>query len=996
MDALINIIADEQGSSRDGVRDNLWGELRYSRRYQNQEGTCPKCKLPPQSRAEPFLQLPVPVPTSGFKHSLASVLSSLFAVNDKQSENIKCSFCCVHDGTGTKCTCLKLPSVEEMSLTKSPANLFLCLCRYSTESKIKTPIEMEEEFKIQDTKYKIHGAILHKGNTVHQGHYIAYVEHGGSWFLHDDDKPAIEVEFSSINRTETYVILAKKIEGAATRKEVDHQFVTPPTKKKKSLTEGDGENCQLCINSTSHHCQSCKRPVCNFHSVIFDENEMHRIHPQCQAKQHKSDSLYESDSEKRISELKDLKSKRSDLEDQELLHLLTAKSNHLKQKKKSKTEEEKKVLKSLSEQISRLKRGKQHYSDEKDRKSQRRQARTPEELSHDRQKEKEGKSRRRQARTPEELSRDRQNAKEGMSRGRGARTPEEVSRDRQKAKEGMNRGRQARTQLKNFKEETKYCAHFVCICCHRMLFKTSVQLCDEKMEENLLSKRKKFLPLERVTTKTKEEQAFICKTCIGYLKKNKMPKMAVANHLSLNPIPKEMELTIIEGCCIAKLIIFQQIRLTPKSRWRRLQDRLISVPVLEDDVINTISQLPRTPEEAGLVAVSFKRKLEYKTSHIKETLINPHKLYRVLAELVKNRNPYYKEFQNYQEFKERCIHEDQDGLRLIFPQEEEFEDILNLSDMSIDDDLLPNIAENVDDPDQFEEEEYRMKDPVKKFQLEGHDRSSAMNNKYPEETFEDETLEAVKIAPAENKLPINLLSHQDWDIRAFPYLHNYDGSNGLHQRRDVRLSLHEYIQQRVLNHDPRFRENFMYLYSCVGAIEKNQIQRNINLSYSRGQVQKGIGSGGVTMKLDDPYVCLEDIKNTPRYWKKEKYVMQAKLENLGAFQVFFTLSCADGRWPEVMGGILAEKGHNIEVRTELCDDGCQPMDVNRVYVQSTTGNMVPLNEFLEKESQESRYDLVRGSVLQVSPCLLFSYKSISKTTGITFSTNYSYSCSLLF
>ena len=443
-----------------------------------------------------------------------------------------------------------------------------------------------------------------------------------------------------------------------------------------------------------------------------------------------------------------------------------------------------------------------------------------------------------------------------------------------------------------------------------------------------------------------------------------MPKMGVANNLSLNPIPKDQELTIMEGLTIAKLIIFQMIRLTPKSRWRRLQDRLISVPVMEEDVINTISQLPRTPQEAGLVAVTFKRKLEYKTSHIKETLINPHKIYKVLSELVNNGNPYYREFQEYQAFKERCIQEDEDGVRLVFPKEEEIEDILNISDLSIEDDVLPDLADLSVDQDQreFEEEEYRTKDSVKKFQLEGHDRSSCLNNKFPEETFEDTTLtDRIQIAPAENKIPINLLAHHDWDIQAFPHLHNYDGSNGLHQKRDVKLTLQEYFQQRILNHDPRFRENHMYLYAAVGAVEKNQIQRNINLSYSRGKVQEGEGS--VTMKLDDPYVCLEDIKNSPRYWKKKKYVMNAKLENLGAFNVFFTLSCADGRWPEVVGGILAEKGYEIEVRTELCRDG---YEVNQVFVRSSDGDMLPLDDFLEKESPDSRHELLRGSVLQAT------------------------------
>ena len=72
--------------------------------------------------------------------------------------------------------------------------------------------------------------------------------------------------------------------------------------------------------------------------------------------------------------------------------------------------------------------------------------------------------------------------------------------------------------------------------------------------------------------------------------------------------------------------------------------------------------------------------------------------------------------------------------------------------------------------------------------------------------------------------------------------------------------------------DDRFRENHMYLYSAVGYIEKERIQRNINLSYSRGKAHEGSGSM-LTLKLDDPYICLEDIPNTPRYWQKEKYIM---------------------------------------------------------------------------------------------------------------------------
>ena len=64
--------------------------------------------------------------------------------------------------------------------------------------------------------------------------------------------------------------------------------------------------------------------------------------------------------------------------------------------------------------------------------------------------------------------------------------------------------------------------------------------------------------------------------------------------------------------------------------------------------------------------------------------------------------------------------------------------------------------------------------------------------------------------------------------------------------------------------------------------------------------------------LDDGYRVLDDIKNTPRYWKKAKHEMIAKLDNLGAFHMFFTLSCADMRWDENFASILQEKGFDIK------------------------------------------------------------------------------------
>ena len=103
--------------------------------------------------------------------------------------------------------------------------------------------------------------------------------------------------------------------------------------------------------------------------------------------------------------------------------------------------------------------------------------------------------------------------------------------------------------------------------------------------------------------------------------------MSAANNLFLTETDKMIEdqnlkLTELEAALIAKSIIFQKIFQLPKSRWTALKDKVINIPINDEDIINTLDQLPRLPKEAGLIGVALKRKQEYKNTH-KHQLINP-------------------------------------------------------------------------------------------------------------------------------------------------------------------------------------------------------------------------------------------------------------------------------------------------------------------------------------------------------------------------------------
>ena len=117
------------------------------------------------------------------------------------------------------------------------------------------------------------------------------------------------------------------------------------------------------------------------------------------------------------------------------------------------------------------------------------------------------------------------------------------------------------------------------------------------------------------------------------------------------------------------------------------------------------------------------------------------------------------------------------------------------------------------------------------------------------------------------------------------------------------------------------------MYAAVAYVEKKQINRNINLAGTRGK-KVSTENGGQSYELEDGYRVLEDIKMTPKYWKKAKYEMIARLDNLGPFQLFFTLSCADMRWDENFAAILLERGYEIDyTQTHTLEDGSKERQI---------------------------------------------------------------------
>ena len=364
----------------------------------------------------------------------------------------------------------------------------------------------------------------------------------------------------------------------------------------------------------------------------------------------------------------------------------------------------------------------------------------------------------------------------------------------------------ARERLKKFRKATRFGPIFVCRCCERKLFEHQVSevniesfraKTDEKYPE-LFSQCITFYS-KSAASKNKpksissfdiDKKNFICRGCKISMGKGKMPKMCASNSLTVDHFPDNLKLTELENNLIAKIIIFQKLHKKPKSRWSGTHDRLVNVPIGDQDILNTVNNLPRTPSEAGIIIVSLKRKLEYKNTHT-EQLINTKKIYKYLHYLKNVGNKFYQFFDNLSEFLQRCKEKDPEGLMLIHPEEDNLaENLVSCIEKQEPEDEIDNETDSETEQEK-EDLEYRTKDPVRKQQFD-YDQSTCMTRRFPEAIPDNDMM---AFAPGEGKVPTNILKEEDWDVKAFPNLHP-TGTNGLHESREIKnLTDQQYFEK---------------------------------------------------------------------------------------------------------------------------------------------------------------------------------------------------------
>ena len=481
-------------------------------------------------------------------------------------------------------------------------------------------------------------------------------------------------------------------------------------------------------------------------------------------------------------------------------------------------------------------------------------------------------------------------------------------------------------RLFNFKQEIKDGPSYVCMSCQRALFIRGVQVLDEQQQVKLQAKcGSEFLKSIFVHNEDAEEEYYIfCHSCLIYIRRKEVPKIHVSNGLSLDKLVPELDLTELEKQLIAKSIVFMKIKKLPKNFQSGIVDRVINVPLSDEDITKVVTSLPRPPDEAGIIAVRLKRKMNLRQAHLEE-FIRPHYVLRALRKLKELGNIHYKDIVINDKF-------------MSSPEQMEVNE--QEEEMDVDSESEPD--SDCDD----------VLDAVKKCQSKQDSHTCLVPINPDEDIVMNETNETLykklkesgkshEIAPGENKRPTYWCREEDFEVKAWPTLFP-TGEYGLNHPRKVKISAQQYFNQRLLNIDPRCPKDMPYVFMAQQLTEQLALENQMSVAGLRG-VKKQDGNA-VRVHLKDPFSIFKNIKGTPKYWQAARNDLIAMVKNLGPFHVFFTLSCGEMNWSEIFVAILRRKGLKVEYIED--ETGWNGNDENIIVHHNERKDK--LNDFLAK------------------------------------------------
>ena len=513
--------------------------------------------------------------------------------------------------------------------------------------------------------------------------------------------------------------------------------------------------------------------------------------------------------------------------------------------------------------------------------------------------------------------------------------------------------------LAKYFKEIEFGPEFICICCHASLDENQVLVFTderkEKIGQNLFETccdiRQEFYdPREK-------GRYFICKYCFKHMsKKRTMPNRCFKNGLIVEDIPEDLaDFTGLENSLIAKYIIFMKISKVPKSGIELMKDRTVLVPIEPGDIIDSVETtlLPRTMAESSIVPVDLKKIKAWKYIH-QSGFVRPVKMLKALAFLKNCQN------EHYQDVILRCVFCDRQFLDSDTDVLEHIEEChMNALAQDDDVDVENECNDNALNENEADENEvpalqavtrYQALDDVTCIQTNNPEVDIVTNTSNQPKTVpvkDSITGKSVVLAPGEDKIPSVIMREKDFDVKAFPLKHP-SGHYGLNFDRPVKISKQQYFRIRIFHYSGIFSKDNDYLFMSQQYIERAAIEGQIGIAGVKGVMSNGPG-GTKSMQLTDAFSVFQKIPGTPKYWQQKRNNLLAMINVFGPFQWFFTFSCAEIRWPQIISSVLRQRGHKVEVVDKYISINKKKFENIGIRVDGK-----PLEEYLSMTGQTLR------------------------------------------
>ena len=617
---------------------------------------CSVCDYRPDDKSEEFNILSLDVTSCADDDKLSEIIQKHFETPDLREMKCKCP----HSNNEE----IRVTS----NITQPPKFLLIELRRYKIiagdQVKVQQRLVLDEVLKnISGEDYKILAVVNHKGNTIQSGHYVTNVLADDNNWYHVDDDTALFTIWQLVPNFNNVLLFYSKIEAGMLIESADQDL--------NKLTE-NLENVKVTkpAKSTQEEkvpCLGCNKKYVN-------------IFPHIKGNQKGCRRMYDFEEEKRKYNLKradiQRKSRERSKEDnpEELAKKERDQFNERRDKKKKENPET--LAQKERDQINERRQREKEENPEKFAQKLRDQ------INERRQREKEEDPDKFAQKTREQFNVRRDKKKEQDPEGLALKEREQFNvrrdtmkeedpaglaqREKKKREKKKNKPKTDEEIIAKFHERVRDGPVFPCVCCTRVMFKHQVVIYEKEIQKTIESHDGLFeatiegLDIHCPLIRGKH---YLCKYCWRYLRKGEMSPISWKNDLDFvrvgavidiedddgNVIEKysmtqedvdALDLNELEQSLIARSLIFLKVYFLPKSRMGCVSDKIVYVPINENDNLNTINTILRTPSEAGILPVQIKRKIEYKNFH-REEFISVAKVIAALKVLVKLRNPFY-------------------------------------------------------------------------------------------------------------------------------------------------------------------------------------------------------------------------------------------------------------------------------------------------------------------------------------------------------------------